>query len=59
MTMKRQEEILTDIFARLLRYFSLPYKNLTIKEKYLTDTFGFIISEILTFNFNFDVLQID
>ena len=30
MTMKRRAEISADIFARLLRYFSLSYKNLTI-----------------------------
>ena len=29
-TMKRRAEISADIFARLLRYFSLSYKDLTI-----------------------------
>ena len=29
-TIRRQAEISTDIFARLLRYFRLSYKNLTM-----------------------------
>ena len=31
-TLKRGAEILADIFARLLWYFSLPCKKLTIKQ---------------------------
>ena len=30
-TMKRRTEISADIFARLLQYFCLSFKNLTIK----------------------------
>ena len=30
-TMKRRTEISADIFARILRYFCLSFKNLTIK----------------------------
>ena len=30
-TLKRRPEISADIFARFLRYFCLPFKNLTIK----------------------------
>ena len=34
MTLKRRAEISADIFARLLRYFFLSCKNLTIKAFY-------------------------
>ena len=33
-TLKRREEILADLFARLLRYFQSSCKNLTIRGNY-------------------------
>ena len=52
MTMKRQAEISADIVARLLPYFSLSYKNLTIicGINAITDTywFNFMLSSILS-----------
>ena len=39
-TLKRRAEISADIFARLLRYFFLSYKNLTIIKISVNDTQG-------------------